>query len=74
MQYLEKEEIAKGIIAEKIEGKDLSRKEIAEILRLETPINRALIFCMLDGMDYSDLIWKNIRPIYEKPTFVRFVG
>jgi RNA ligase len=71
MQYLEKEETAKEIIAEKIEGKNIPRKEIAEILRLETSMNRAIIFCMLDGMDYSSIIWKNIRPTYEKPSFER---
>jgi hypothetical protein len=49
-----------------------SRKEIAEILR--RTVNRtamSIVFNMLDGKDYSEIIWKSIRPKYQKPFWQR---
>ncbi len=67
IKFKVREDRAKEILGENITGKDLSRKEIAEILNTQTSMNKAIIFCMLDGKDYSEIIWKNIRPVYQKP-------
>ena len=50
----------------KAEFKDLGdRKENA--LYYKTCKHRAILFKLLDGDDYSDIIWKQIRPVYERP-------
>lgn len=67
LQYRVREERAKEIMDQKITGKNLSRKEISEILHLETSLNRSVIFAILDGKDYSKIIWKFIKPNYQKP-------
>ena len=59
---------AKEVLKSKIEGRNLSRKEIAEILQKESPLNRTIVFCLLDGSQkYKDLLWRTIRPEYQKP-------
>jgi RNA ligase len=70
-EFKSREDEAKEIMETKIANKGLTRKEIAEILRLESPINMSIIFFMLDGKDYSGIIWKNIRPVYQKPFWNR---
>jgi RNA ligase len=67
IQYLVREERAKEIMDARISGKNLTRKEISELLNLETSLYRAVIFSMLDGKDYSKIIWKSIKPEYQKP-------
>jgi RNA ligase len=67
MKFKVREDRAKEILDDTITGKNLTRKEIAEILNTQTSMNKAIIFCMLDGKDYSEIIWKNIRPVYQKP-------
>jgi RNA ligase len=71
IQYRVREERAKEIMNERIKDNELTRKEIADILNLETSLNRSLIFSMLDGKDYSKIIWKNIKPVYQKPFWER---
>lgn len=48
-----------------------TRKEIAEILMKEEPLYRSIIFNMIDNKDYSQIIWKHIRPDYQKPFWNR---
>jgi RNA ligase len=67
IKFKVREDRANEILEETITGKGLTRKEIAEILNTQTSMNKAIIFCMLDGKDYSEIIWKNIRPVYQKP-------
>lgn len=45
--------------------KNASRKELAELWSGLS--DRALLFRMLDGREYSTLIWKMIKPVAEKP-------
>jgi hypothetical protein len=66
-----REERAKEIMNERIKDNELTRKEIADILNLETSLNRSLIFSMIDGKDYSKIIWKSIKPVYQKPWWDR---
>jgi RNA ligase len=42
-----------------------NRRETA--LFFQTQKHRAVLFKMLDGADYSSLIWRQIKPVYEKP-------
>ena len=70
-KFISLEDQALGILKQKIMEKGLSRKGIAEILKHETPMNMAIIFCMIDGKDYSEIIWRNIRPVYQKPFWNR---
>jgi RNA ligase len=67
IKFKVREDRAKEILDSSITGKDLSRKKIAEILNTQTSMNKSIIFCMIDGKDYSEIIWKNIRPVYQKP-------
>jgi RNA ligase len=71
IQYQVREDRAIEIMDKRIKDKELSRKEIADILNLETSLNRSLIFAMIDGKDYSKIIWKNIKPVYQKPWWDR---
>lgn len=45
--------------------KELDRKDFAEHAKRYT--HSSILFSMLDGRDYSDIIWKLIRPQYSKP-------
>lgn len=47
--------------------KDLPRKEAAMILQQEKPIIRSVVFLLLDGKDYKDVIWKSLKPAADKP-------
>lgn len=67
LQYRVREDRAKEIMDQQITGKNLSRKEIAQILNLETSLNRSVIFAILDNKDYSKIIWKAIKPTFQKP-------
>lgn len=71
IQYKVREDRAIELMGQRIKDKELSRKEIAKILNLETSLNRSLIFSMLDGKDYSKIIWKSIKPVYQKPWWDR---
>ena len=42
-----------------------SRKETA--LYFQTLQHSSVLFAMLDGKDYSSIIWKKVKPSYEKP-------
>jgi RNA ligase len=42
-----------------------SRRDIATVFQSHP--HRSVLFRMLDGRDYSDLIWRAIRPTYERP-------
>lgn len=44
---------------------DVGRREIAAFF--EPHEHRAILFRMLDGKDYEGLIWKELRPAYERP-------
>lgn len=44
---------------------NLTRKEIAELFR--TQKHPSILFNMIDGKDYSQYIWKQIKPIFSKP-------
>ena len=44
-----------------------SRKETAEYFK--TQKYPAVLFNMMDGKKYNDIIWKNIRPKFEKPKY-----
>lgn len=69
--YFLVEQEAKKIVEIVTKGEP-SRKEIAEILR--RTVNRtamSIVFNMLDGKDYSEIIWKSIRPKYQKPFWQR---
>lgn len=46
-------------------SKNLDRKEFAEQSKIYE--HSSILFSMLDGRDYSEIIWKQIRPIYSKP-------
>lgn len=43
-----------------------NRKEQADWLLKNHKDMASIVFCMLDGKDYSDKIWKQIRPIYSE--------
>lgn len=58
-------------IKESIDSVVYTRKEIADILMKEESIYRSIIFNMLDNKDYSKIIWKHIRPKYQKPFWNR---
>jgi hypothetical protein len=45
----------------------MTRKEIAEIVINKPKNTQPIIFKMIDGKDYSYVVWKNIRPKYSKP-------
>ena len=50
----------------KSEYKELAtRKETA--LYFQTCQYPKILFSMLDGKDYSETIWRYVRPIYERP-------
>ena len=66
-EYLKIEDKAKGIMERSIKSGVYTRKEIAEILNKEEPLYRSIIFNMLDDKDYSSMIWKSIKPEYQKP-------
>jgi RNA ligase len=46
-------------------GKNVNRKYFAEHAKLRP--HPQLLFAMLDGKDYSNAIWKMLRPVAEKP-------
>ena len=59
-------------IFETVTRGNLSRKEIAEILkRTVNKTAMSIVFSMLDGRDYSETIWRSIRPKYQKPFWQR---
>lgn len=59
-------------IFETVTRENLSRKEIAEILkRTVNKTAMSIVFSMLDGRDYSETIWRSIRPKYQKPFWQR---
>ncbi|GEM_PF-2120923 len=42
----------------------VDRKELAK--HFLTCQNHSILFSLLDGKDYSDYIWRSIKPVYEK--------
>lgn len=68
-QY-KKLETINEIIFTALSSKGHSRKEFAAEVRAlihpEAPLNASVLFCMLDGKDYSKHIWKKIEPEYQK--------
>ena len=65
-QYQEIEDQAKadfGRIVAVVDRRD--RKEMAK--HILTCKNHTILFSLLDGKDYSDYIWRTIKPAYEKP-------
>ena len=52
-------------VYKELSSKNLDRKEFAEQSKIYE--HSSILFCMLDGRDYSEIIWKQIRPIYSKP-------
>lgn len=70
-EYLSIEEKAKKIMDKSIHAGAYTRKEIAEILMGVDPLYRSIIFNILDSKDYSHIIWKHIRPNYQKPFWNR---
>jgi len=51
-----------------IEGKGYSLREISEILKSKaTPLQMSLVFSIVRGNDYSEMIWRRVRPAYQKP-------
>jgi RNA ligase len=49
----------------------MTRKEIAEIVLKKPSYLHAILFKMVDEKDYSNLIWKLIKPEYSKPFWNR---
>lgn len=46
---------------------ELSKKEYAEWVK-EQPLNlQSILFSLYNNKDYSQIIWKQIRPVYSKP-------
>jgi len=43
------------------------RKALARYFLAADDVNSAVLFRMLDGKPFDDLIWKNIRPEVESP-------
>ncbi len=52
-------------IFDDLNTKGLDRKEFADQAKRYT--HPSILFSMLDGRDYSQIIWKSIRPQYSKP-------
>lgn len=45
-----------------------TRKEVAaDVVMQNMPLIRAVVFAMLDGKEYRQIIWKSLRPKYERP-------
>lgn len=66
--YKEIEDDGLDFYRREIEGKGYSFKEVSEILNEKaTPFQKSLIFSIVRGNDYSQMIWKKIRPAYQKP-------
>jgi len=42
----------------------VDRKELAK--KFLTCQNHSILFSLLDGKDYSDYIWRSIKPAHEK--------
>jgi len=49
----------------KIKPQELTRKELADYFKKHK--HPSILFNMVDGKDYSDYIWKQIKPQYSKP-------
>lgn len=49
------------------EVKGLPRKAAAEQMQGQVPVVRAVVFAMLDGKSYDQIIWKSIKPDYQRP-------
>lgn len=68
-QY-EKLESINSVLFIGLSSKGYSRKEFAarvyELTHPELPANASVLFCMLDGKDYSKHIWKMIEPEFQK--------
>lgn len=65
-QYQEIEDAAKADFERIIAIVDRSdRKEMAK--HILTCKNHTILFSLLDGKDYSDYIWRTIKPSHEKP-------
>ena len=65
-QYQQIEETAKADFERIIAVVDRSdRKEMAK--HILTCQNHTILFSLLDGKDYSDYIWRSIKPAHEKP-------
>ena len=47
--------------------KDWGKKEFALWVKEQKSESRGLLFSLYDGKDYSEAIWKMIRPQYQKP-------
>jgi len=63
--YTYKEELARGIFAN-LQKENLSRRDFAAEANQLGSL-RSVLFAMLDGKDYSQIIWKQLRPEATKP-------
>jgi RNA ligase len=65
-QYQQIEDAAKSDFERIVAVVDRSdRKELAK--HFLTCQNHSILFSLLDGKDYSDYIWRSIKPAHEKP-------
>jgi len=65
-EFLNQEKTIKELYTSKVLGRGLERKEIAQLIEAESPVSRAVIFAMIDGKDYSKIIWKSLKPIHSQ--------
>lgn len=64
-KYFALEEVHKDAF-EILEFKSLDRNTFAEMVNNTTTLIKGVLFCMLDGKDYANHIWKSIKPKFEK--------
>lgn len=71
-QFKEIEDLAKHWYGKLMAQKFHNRKDNANFIINSTPKKvHGILFKMLDGAEYSEIIWKQIRPQYEKPLWQR---